>query len=336
MSCNSIAFGLFSIGCESTNKFVGISDTIIENISRTMTTTENRVVTRLDVDQSILLRADSIDCTNLLLTNRVDASVVVNQEIDEQGRVDIINAISQNTEWEAIQNNEQITGFFNNPANSQRNDIEIANYFQGLTENTLTLDRLNTITTGMRVNQDIVLDVNELKGTNCTLSNDIMVKVFVSQVLYAVLEVFQSGTYDLETTNIIKQSLRREQSGLFGGGKKAKKGYLILGVLAIGVLVIGGVFVFMMSRKKGQSPTQQMDIPTDVPTQSPTQSYRQSPLLPTNVPSRSNTVSFGRPSVSFGRPSVNPLYPVQSGSMSQSPGVNRPLYRQRSSQPSTE
>lgn len=374
MSCASVVFGLFSINCESRNKFIGISETVIENVTRTMVNTENRAVTRLDTMQTIKVFANEIDCTYLDISNNVDVDVVVNQEIDEEARLSLINAISQVTQWDAILNNEQLTGLFNNPANNQKNDVEIATYFRALTENTLTVSRLNSITSGMYIGQNIELYINRLSGINCTIQNNIMVKVFVSQALYAVLEAFANNSYDIETTTIIKQSLRREQTGLFGKDKKGKKGIVLLGLLAIGLLIGGGLLIFMLSKKKGGS----QPVPNSPINQTSRQNSQTSrsvggrsdevgtngetPLLSQTLPISQTSRLIDRASRLIDRDRLNTQTSRQNSQTSRSVGgrsdevgtndrtsrsndrttrsINRssdvPLYRQRSSQPSTE
>lgn len=371
MSCASVVFGLFSINCESRNKFIGISETVIENVTRTMVNTENRAVTRLDTMQTIKVFANEIDCTYLDISNNVDVDVVVNQEIDEEARLSLINAISQVTQWDAILNNEQLTGLFNNPANNQKNDVEIATYFRALTENTLTVSRLNSITSGMYIGQNIELYINRLSGINCTIQNNIMVKVFVSQALYAVLEAFANNSYDIETTTIIKQSLRREQTGLFGKDKKGKKGIVLLGLLAIGLLIGGGLLIFMLSKKKGGSQpvpnspinqtsrqNSQTSRSIDRTTRSIDQTSRsvggrsdevgingETPLLSQTLPISQTSRLIDRASRLIDRDRLNTQTSRQNSQTSRSNdrtsrSINRssdvPLYRQRSSQPSTE
>ena len=361
MSCASVVFGLFSINCESRNKFIGISETVIENVTRTMVNTENRAVTRLDTVQTIKVFANEIDCTYLDISNNVDVDVVVNQEIDEEARLSLINAISQVTQWDAILNNEQLTGLFNNPANNQKNDVEIATYFRALTENTLTVSRLNSITSGMYIGQNIELYINRLSGINCTIQNNIMVKVFVSQALYAVLEAFANNSYDIETTTIIKQSLRREQTGLFGKDKKGKKGIVLLGLLAIGLLIGGGLLIFMLSKKKGgsqpvpNSPINQTSRQNSQTSRSIDRTSRsidqtsrsndETPLLSQTLPISQTSRLIDRASRLIDRDRLNTQTSRQNSQTTRSNdrttrSINRssdvPLYRQRSSQPSTE
>src|SRR5690606_1474806 len=184
----------------------------------------NQAVTHLNIKQTIVIRAGRIACDNLNVVNRVDVDVVVNQEINEEARSQLIAAISNVTEWDAIQENRELTGWFSNPAASQVNDVEVANYFRSLTEQTLTIERLNSITNSMYIDQNIVINVRELSGTNCNITNDIMVKVFVTQALYGILEAFQNSTYDLETNLKLKQALERENRGIFESFFGSKKG----------------------------------------------------------------------------------------------------------------
>lgn len=251
-SCSSVAFGLIQTECESTNKILSINDTVIENVTNIMTSTTNQAVTQLNVNQIITINAGSIDCANLNIGNKVSIDVVVNQEINEVARTQLIAAISNVTEWDAVQDNTELTGWFSNPAASQVNDVEVANYFKSLTQQTLTLERLNTITNSMYIDQEITLNVNQLSGTNCNITNDVMVKVFVSQALYAVLDAFQSSDYELETNLKLKQSLSRENRGIFESFFGSKKGkFTMVAVVLGGILVIGGViFAIVMSSKK--------------------------------------------------------------------------------------
>ena len=293
-NCSSVAFGLIRTECESTNKLLSISDTVIENVTNIMSSTSNQAVTQLNISQTIVIRAGRIACDNLNVVNRVDVDVVVNQEINEVARSQLIAAISNVTEWDAIQENRELTGWFSNPAASQVNDVEVANYFRALTEQTLTVERLNSITNSMYVDQQIDFTVKELTGRNCNITNDIMVKVFVSQALYAVLDAFQNSNYDLETNLKLKQALERENRGIFESFFGSKKGkFTAVAVVFGAVLVIGGVIfaVVMSSKKKGSSggsgttiiaPAPQPAPITSQPSTSSTPSVPSIPQIPVN------------------------------------------------------
>ena len=278
-NCSSVAFGLIRTECESTNKLLSISDTVIENVTNIMSSTSNQVVTQLNISQTIVIRADRIACDNLNAVNRVSVDVVVNQEINEEARSQLIAAISNVTEWDAIQENRELTGWFSNPAASQVNDVEVANYFRALTEQTLTVERLNSITNSMYVDQQIDFTVKELTGRNCNIGNDVMVKVFVSQALYAVLDAFQNSNYDLETNLKLKQALERENRGIFESFFGSKKGKFT----AVAV-VFGAV---MSSKKKGSSGGSGTTIIAPAPQPAPITSQPRTPSSPStpSVPS---------------------------------------------------
>lgn len=255
--CTSILFGIFKTGCTSENRVVGISDLLIQNVTNNFLTSRNEVVQFLDVSQSIRITTgpnSNIQCTFFNVANRVNADVVVNQELSDQARLDLINAISQEAGWDAQLRNIEKTGFFSTPAGSQLNTVEIANYFRALTENTLTVERLNRISQSMRVDQNIEIDINgTISGELCEIANDIMVKMFVSQALHAVLEAFQQNTTNQLINVQIKEEMMRENTGpieeLFGGLSKLLMPLLI--ILGIGGVAIA--FFFIITRNRGGS-----------------------------------------------------------------------------------
>ena len=274
--CTSILFGIFKTGCTSENRVIGISDLLIQNVTNNFLTSRNEVVQFLDVSQSIRItigRNADIQCS-FNVSNRVNADVVVNQELNDQARLDLINAISQEAGWDAQLRNVEKTGFFSTPAGSQLNTVEIASYFRALTENTLTVERLNRISQTMRVDQNIEIDINgTISGDLCEIANDIMVKMFVSQALHAVLEAFQQNATNQMINVQIKEEMMRENTGpieeLFGGLSKLLMPLLI-------ILGIGGValaFFFIITRNRGgsgggstvvidrTSPSQNLSIP---------------------------------------------------------------------------
>lgn len=275
--CTSILFGIFKTGCTSENRVIGISDLLIQNVTNNFLTSRNEVVQFLDVSQSIRITTgpnSDIQCSFFNVANRVNADVVVNQELSDQARLDLINAISQEAGWDAQLRNIEKTGFFSTPAGSQLNTVDIANYFRALTESTLTVERLNRISQSMRVDQNIEIDINgTISGELCEISNDIMVKMFVSQALHAVLEAFQQNTTNQLINVQIKEEMMRENTGpieeLFGGLSKLLMPLLI-------ILGIGGValaFFFIITRNRGgsggsstvvidrTSPSQNLSIP---------------------------------------------------------------------------
>lgn len=254
--CTSILFGIFKTGCTSENRVIGISDLLIQNVTNTFLTSRNEVVQFLDVYQSIRItvgRTADIQCS-FNVANRVNADVVVNQELSDQARLDLINAISQEAGWDAQLRNVEKTGFFSTPAGSQLNTVDIANYFRALTESTLTVERLNRITQSMRVDQNIEIDINgTISGELCEFTNDIMVKFFVSQALHAVLEAFQQNATNQAINVQIKEEMMRENTGpieeLFGGLSKLLMPLLI--ILGIGGVAIA--FFFIITRNRGGS-----------------------------------------------------------------------------------
>src|SRR5690606_39753509 len=100
--CTSILFGIFKTGCTSENRVIGISDLLIRNVTNNFLTSQNDVVQFLEVSQSIRItigeNAD-VQCS-LNISNRVEADVVVNQELNDEARLELINAISQETGWD--------------------------------------------------------------------------------------------------------------------------------------------------------------------------------------------------------------------------------------------
>ena len=254
--CTSILFGIFKTGCTSENRVIGISDLLIQNVTNNFLTSRNEVVQFLDVSQSIRItigRNADIQCS-FNVANRVSADVVVNQELNDQARLDLINAISQEAGWDAQLRNVEKTGFFSTPAGSQLNTVEIASYFRALTESTLTVERLNRISQSMRVDQNIEIDINgTISGELCEFTNDIMVKFFVSQALHAVLEAFQQNATNQAINVQIKEEMMRENTGpieeLFGGLSKLLMPLLI--ILGIGGVAIA--FFFIITRNRGGS-----------------------------------------------------------------------------------
>lgn len=275
--CTSILFGIFKTGCTSENRVIGISDLLIQNVTNNFLTSRNEVVQFLDVSQSIRITTgpnSDIQCSFFNVSNRVNADVVVNQELSDQARLDLINAISQEAGWDAQLRNIEKTGFFSTPAGSQLNTVDIANYFRALTESTLTVERLNRISQSMRVDQNIEIDINgTISGELCEISNDIMVKMFVSQALHAVLEAFQQNTTNQLINVQIKEEMMRENTGpieeLFGGLSKLLMPLLI--ILGIGGIALA--FFFIITRNRGgsgggstviidrTSPSQNLSIP---------------------------------------------------------------------------
>lgn len=267
-NCSSVAFGLIRTECESTNKILSIDERVIENVTRTMSSTRNQVVTQLNVSQTITIEADVISCTNLNVGNRVSVDVVVNQEINEVARSQLLTAIDSVTEWDAVQENREVTGWFSNPAAGQVNDVQVVNYFKSLTEQTLTLELLNSITNSMYIDQNIVIRVRELSGTNCNITNDVMVKIFVTQALYAVLDAFQNSTYDLETNLKLKQSLERENRGIFESFFGSKKGKFVAIAAVIGLVAVIGIVILVVitsGKKKGGGSTTVITSPQPAP-----------------------------------------------------------------------
>lgn len=296
--CTSILFGIFKSGCTSENRVVGISDLLIQNVTNSFLTSRNEVVQFLDVSQSIRITTgpnSDIQCTFFNVANRVNADVVVNQELSDQARLDLINTISQEAGWDAQLRNVEETGFFSTPAGSQLNTVEIANYFRALTENTLTVERLNRISQTMRVDQNIEIDINgTISGELCEIANDIMVKMFVSQALHAVLEAFQQNTTDQLINVQIKEEMIRENTGpieeLFGGLSKLLMPLLI--ILGIGGVAIA--FFFIISRSRGGSGGSSGGS-TVVINRTPPPSPPQNLTVPTqNDPIRQGGIGFAR------------------------------------------
>lgn len=264
-NCSSVAFGLIRTECESTNKILSIDERVIENVTRTMSSTRNQVVTQLNVSQTITIEAEVISCN---IGNRVSVDVVVNQEINEVARSQLLTAIDSVTEWDAVQENREVTGWFSNPAAGQVNDVQVVNYFKSLTEQTLTLELLNSITNSMYIDQNIVIRTKELSGPNCNITNDVMVKIFVTQALYAVLDAFQNSTYDLETNLKLKQSLERENRGIFESFFGSKKGKFVAIAAVIGLVAAIGIVILVVitsGKKKGGGSTTVITSPQPAP-----------------------------------------------------------------------
>lgn len=254
--CTSILFGIFKTGCRSENRVIGISDLLIRNVTNNFLTSQNDVVQFLEVVQSIRVTVGKdadLQCS-MNVSNRIEADVVVNQELNDEARLELVNAISQEAGWDAQLKNVEETGFFSTPAGSQLNTVEIANYFRTLTENTLTVERLNIISQSMRVDQSLEININgTISGELCEFTNDFMVKMFVSQALHAVLDAFQKNATN-QTINVqIKEEMMRENTGpiqeLFGGLSNLLMPLLI--ILGIGGVAIA--FFFIITRNRGGS-----------------------------------------------------------------------------------
>lgn len=252
MSCTSVLFGLFKSDCISENRVIGISDQLVENVTSIMTNSTNEVVQHLEVFQSIRVNIGPnaiISCDEFNLKNNFNSNITVNQEIDEKGRTELINAISQSAGWDAQLQNTERTGFFSTPGGSQLNTTEIANYFKSLTENTLTVERLNQIAQSLYLDQEIVLNIDGvLTSSLCNFSNDAVISFFVAQSLYAVLEAFQSNSTQQDINVAIKQEMSRENNGIFES-LFGSLGNLLKPIIIIGGIVVAVILVIIVVQK---------------------------------------------------------------------------------------
>lgn len=253
--------------CNIVNSVVSINDTLVANISETLIRQSNNLVIQTTNIQNITMVAGEVDCTNLSLSQSIDAAYGINIELSQEDVEELRDTVDRVIDETIRLDSSNLQGMLSDFPTDQSIKTEITNIMRDITYNTFTRDTVQSVLASTNNYQNMNVTYGKLTSENCSWDQSIVLKMSVQQLMNVVLDRLVESEHSDRVFNIIAQEIISQTNGpieAIGQKKGNKKGPLAAAIIGIALIGIIGGIIAMVIRSASNRPSVSTEEPTTV------------------------------------------------------------------------